>query len=339
METASKTPGEELPLIDRFGRHVTYLRMSVTDRCNFRCVYCMDPDTRFVPRAQILTLEELLRLGQVFVALGVSKIRITGGEPLMRRNLPWLLRELANLSGLRELVLTTNGSRLEQMAQEIRAAGVKRLNISLDTLHPERFKQIARSDRLGTVLRGIDAALDAGFERIKLNAVIVKGHNHDEVRNLMDFAVHRGMDISFIEEMPVGPVDDHDRGNAYYSSERIRRDLSPDYPLTPVHETSDGPASYFRSPGNGTRVGFISPRSHNFCASCNRVRMTVEGRMLLCLGQEDSVDLRGILRNRQRDDAALKQAIREAIQLKPKGHDFDLTAQPVAFRHMNLTGG
>jgi len=326
-------------LIDRFGRVVDYVRISVTDRCDFRCVYCMEPDTKFVPRPQILTLEELALVSRAFVELGVGKIRLTGGEPLVRRNVVKLMEDINRLPGLRELVITTNGSQLQRLAGDLRAAGVKRLNISLDSLDPERFGRITRGGKLEQVLAGIDAARDAGFERIKINAVILKHRNHEEVVPLVRYAAERGLDISFIEEMPLGVIDDHDRAETYYSSDEIRRDLAAHFTLLPTAETTGGPSRYFRLVEHGTRVGFISPHSHNFCDSCNRVRLTVEGRLLLCLGQEHSVDLRAVVREHPGDLERVKQAIRDSMAIKPKGHEFTLTEQPVIFRHMNATGG
>lgn len=326
-------------LIDRFGRVVDYVRISVTDRCDFRCVYCMEPDTKFVPRPQILTLEELALISRAFVELGVGKIRLTGGEPLVRRNVVKLMEDIHRLPGLRELVVTTNGSQLQRLAGDLRSAGVKRLNISLDSLDPERFRRITRGGKLEQVLAGIDAAREAGFERIKINAVILKNRNHEEVVPLVRYAAERGLDISFIEEMPLGVIDDHDRAETYYSSDDIRRDLAAHFTLLPTAETTGGPSRYFRLVEHGTRVGFISPHSHNFCDNCNRVRLTVEGRLLLCLGQEHSVDLRAVVREHPGDLERVKQAIRDSMAIKPKGHEFTLTEQPVIFRHMNATGG
>jgi len=332
-------PGTPERLVDRFGRVVDYVRISVTDRCDFRCVYCMEPDTKFVPRPQVLTLEEIALIARAFVELGVHKIRLTGGEPLVRRNVVHLMQDLAALPGLRELVVTTNGSQLERLAADLRAAGVKRLNISLDSLNAERFARITRGGRLAQVLAGIDAARAVGFDRLKINAVILKHRNDDEVVPLVRYAAERGMDISFIEEMPLGVIDDHDRGETYYSSDEIRRDLTAHFTLLPTAETTGGPARYFRLVEHGTRVGFISPHSHNFCDSCNRVRLTTEGRLLLCLGQEHSADLRAVIREHPGDFPRLKQAIREAMDLKPLGHEFSLTERPILFRHMNATGG
>lgn len=327
------------PLIDRFDRHVSYLRVSVTDRCDFRCVYCMSEDMEFVPRQQLLTLEELSFVTRAFSELGVSKIRITGGEPLVRRNVLRLFRDIGALPGVRELVTTTNGSQLVNMAADLRAAGVRRINISLDSLDPERFRRMTRTGDLKRVLAGIDAALTAGFERVKINSVILKNRNHDEVSDLVRFAAGRGMDISFIEEMPLGVIGDHDRAEAYYSSDDIRRDLEKTFTLVPTTESTGGPSRYFRVPELAIKVGFISPHSHNFCDSCNRVRLTCEGRLLLCLGQEHSVDLRAVVRSRPGDMQYLKQAIVDSMLIKPKGHEFNLAAKPVIFRHMNVTGG
>ncbi len=332
--TAYTTP----QLIDRFGRTVNYLRISVTDRCDLRCVYCMEEEMQFLPRAQVLTLEEIGFIARAFVELGVQKIRVTGGEPLVRRNIMKLMHELGALP-LRELVLTTNGSQLARYAAELKAANVKRINVSLDSLKPDRFRQITRVGDLKVVLAGIEAAREAGFERIKINAVILKNRNHDEVLDLTRFAGDRGMDISFIEEMPLGVNSDHDRAEAYYSSDDIRRDLERHCTLIPTAETTGGPSRYFRIQETGTRVGFISPHSHNFCHLCNRVRLTAEGRLLLCLGQEHSVDLRHVVRAHPGAMEILKQAIRDSMAIKPRGHDFNLAAQPVIFRHMNMTGG
>jgi len=327
------------PLIDRFGRHVTYVRISVTDRCDFRCTYCMSEDMTFVPRAQVLTLEEHATIARAFTELGVTKIRITGGEPLVRRNIVSLMRQLGRLDGLHELVLTTNGSQLERYASELREAGVRRINISLDSLRPDRFRRITRFGDLDKVLQGIAAARAAGFDSIKLNSVILKNYNHDEIVDLVRFASDQGLDISFIEEMPLGVVNDHDRAVAYYSSDEVKLDLEKHFELIPTAESTGGPSKYFRVSGTATRVGFISPHSHNFCAECNRVRLTAEGRLLLCLGQEHSVDLRRVLRANPGDMQTLKSAIMDSMAIKPQGHEFDLTSRPVILRHMSVTGG
>lgn len=333
------TPSTPPRLVDRFGRQITYVRLSVTDRCDLRCVYCMAEDMSFVPREQLLTLEEMARLGRAFVALGVDKIRITGGEPLVRRNILHLFRTLGQLAGLRDLTLTTNGTQLERYAQALKDAGVTRVNISLDTLNATRFRQLTRLGDINKVLAGIDAALAAGFQRVKLNAVILKHRNHDEVLDLVNFAHDRGMDISFIEEMPLGHIGDHDRAEAFYSSDDILRDLRQQMELTEITANTGGPSRYYQRAGSHYRVGFISPHSHNFCDTCNRVRVTAEGRLLLCLGQEHSMDLRQVLRDSPDDDAPLHAALHQAMQLKPQGHEFNLQEQPLIFRHMSVTGG
>ena len=326
-------------LQDRFGRRITYLRLSVTDRCDFRCLYCMTDRMTFLPREELLTLEELLGVARAFCRLGISKIRVTGGEPLVRQNVLWLLRELARLPGMYELALTTNGSQLERFAAELRAAGVQRINISLDTLDPVRFRRLTRVGNLDRVLHGIDAAGRAGFGQIRLNAVILKGYNDDEVIDLVEFAMARGMDIAFIEEMPLGMIDAYDRAEAHCSSDEIRRMLAQRFTLLPTLEGTGGPALYYRIAGGTTRVGFVSPHSHNFCAACNRVRVTAEGRLLLCLGQEHSVDLRRVLREAPGDAERLGRVIVGAMAIKPRGHEFDSNAPPKIVRFMNHTGG
>lgn len=337
MNHSAQTKG----LVDRFGRQVTYVRLSITDRCDFRCTYCMAEDMQFLPRARVLTLEEIAEVGRAFVELGVTKLRLTGGEPLVRRDALQLIQSLGQLysSGLKELVMTSNGSQLRRYAPALYQAGVKRLNISLDSLQPERFRRITRTGDLAMVLDGIRAAQQAGFQRIKLNAVVMRHRNHDEVCDLVRFALQEGLDISFIEEMPLGEIAEHDRALAFYSSEQIRHDLAHEFELLPSTDNSGGPAKYYRIPGTTSRVGFISPHSHNFCGDCNRVRVTAEGRLLLCLGQEHSVDLRHELRAHPGDRAHLREVLIRAMGLKPKGHEFDLQAKPVVFRHMNMTGG
>jgi len=326
-------------LIDRFGRTVNYVRLSITDRCDFRCLYCMAEDMTFLPRAEILSLEEIYEVASAFTELGVGKIRITGGEPLVRKGALGLIESIGGLPGLRELVLTTNGSQLEQSASTLKAAGVRRINVSLDSLRPERFRAITRVGDLAQVLRGIDAALAAGFVRLKLNAVILKHRNEDEVVDLVRFAEQRGIDISFIEEMPLGIVDGRDRGEDFCSSDEIKATLERTFTLFPSPESTGGPSRYFRVAGSDTRVGFISPHSHNFCGACNRVRVTAEGRLLLCLGNEHSVDLKRVIRSHPGARDRLREAIVAAMALKPERHHFDIQAQPLIFRHMNATGG
>jgi len=326
-------------LIDKFGRQVTYVRISVTDRCDFRCVYCMSEDMEFLPREQVLTLEEITRLSKAFVELGVTKIRITGGEPLVRKDIVNMLADVAKLEGLDELVITTNGSQLVKLAQPLKEAGVKRINISLDSLDAEKFKKVTRVGDLKAVLEGIQAAKKAGFEKIKLNAVILKNRNHDEVNNLVQYAMQEGLDISFIEEMPLGAIDSHSREEAYYSSDEIKSDIETQYELVASTKNTGGPARYYSVKGYDSLIGFISPHSHNFCDTCNRVRVTASGLLLLCLGQEHSMDLKRVLRSNPTDLNKVKQALIESMDIKPKGHDFDITEQPVIFRHMSVTGG
>ncbi len=323
-------------LVDGFGRQIHYLRLSVTDRCDFRCVYCMSEQMQFLPRDQVLTLEEMLCLAQVFVSLGVRKLRLTGGEPLVRRNLLWLVERLGQLPI--ELVMTTNASQLTRFARPLAEAGVSRLNISLDTLNPERFRQLARTDRLAQVLAGIEAACEVGFKRIKLNTVVLKGRNDDEVPALVQFARDRGLDISFIEEMPLGSISEHARNETFCSSDELRERISEYYTLMPTAERTGGPSRYYRMPDSDSRVGFISPHSHNFCADCNRVRLTAEGRLLLCLGNEHSLDLRALLRAGA-DETQLREAIIDAMALKPEKHHFNLEEEPQILRFMNMTGG
>ncbi|BAP15276.1 molybdenum cofactor biosynthesis protein A [Alcanivorax sp. NBRC 101098] len=326
-------------LQDRFGRAIDYVRLSVTDRCDFRCVYCMAEDMTFVPRAQVLTLEEMSRLARVLVRLGVKRIRLTGGEPLVRRDVAHLVRDIGAIEGLRELNMTTNGAGLTRHAVALKAAGLNRLNISLDSLDPERFKALTRTGNLVQVLAGIDAARAAGFERIKLNSVIMRGRNHDEVPALVDFALARGLDISFIEEMPLGQITEHDRELAFVSSAELREQLSARLELVPLAEKTGGPSRYWQAPGSNSRIGFISPHSQNFCHLCNRVRITAEGRMLLCLGHEHSVDLRAVLRAYPDDDTPLREAIVDAMAIKPERHDFSLEPGEQLVRFMNMTGG
>ncbi|UJJ31079.1 GTP 3',8-cyclase MoaA [Halopseudomonas maritima] len=328
-----------MSLQDGLGRRIEYLRLSVTDRCDFRCVYCMAEDMTFLPRAQILTLEEIERLARLFVSLGVRKIRLTGGEPLVRRGIIDLCARISALPGLRELVMTTNGSQLVKLAQPLAAAGVKRLNISLDSLDAARFQAITRTGKLQQVLEGIEAAREAGFERIKLNTVVLKGRNHDEVPALTEYALSRGLDITFIEEMPLGEVG-RARGEAYCSSDEVRAMLAEQYRLIDSTESSGGPARYLRVEGYpDSRIGFISPHSHNFCDTCNRVRLTTEGRLLLCLGHENALDMRRLLRQHPTSDVPVHAALERALIHKPARHEFDVGGEVQILRFMNATGG
>lgn len=327
-------------LVDGFARRVDYLRMSVTDRCDFRCVYCMAEDMQFLPRQRILTLEELYQLAQRFVALGTRKIRLTGGEPLIRPGVVQLCERIGQLPGLRELCMTTNGSQLGKLAAPLFEAGVKRLNISLDSLDPTLFRQLTRTGDLSQVIAGIDAAIAAGFERTKLNCVVMKGRNDQQINELVAFAIDRGLDLSFIEEMPLGIISEHSRSDAFFSSAQVRERIAERYTLMESAESTQGPSRYWRlAEAPQIRLGFISPHSHNFCGTCNRVRLTVEGRLLLCLGNEHSVDLKAVLRAHPGDAERLQRAIVEAMKLKPYRHHFELNDEVQVVRFMNMTGG
>jgi cyclic pyranopterin phosphate synthase len=329
-------------LVDPFGRHVSYLRVSVTDRCDFRCVYCMSEHMTFLPKRDLLTLEELDRVCSAFVARGVRKLRITGGEPLVRKNIMWLFQSLSRhlTSGaLEELTLTTNGSQLPKYAEALAACGVRRVNVSLDTLDPDRFKAITRWGDFGDVMAGIEAAERAGLA-IKINAVALKGVNEDEIEELVRFSHGRGADLTLIETMPLGEIDG-DRTDQYLPLSVVRARLMDRFTLEDIPYRTGGPARYVRVKETGGRLGFITPMTHNFCESCNRVRLTCTGTLYMCLGQEDAADLRTPLRTGA-DDAVLQAAITEAIARKPKGHDFVIdrrTKKPAVGRHMSVTGG
>lgn len=326
-------------LQDGFGRRIDYLRLSVTDRCDFRCVYCMAEDMTFLPRQQILSLEELYRLARLFVGQGVKKIRLTGGEPLVRQGIVGLCERIAALPGLRELTLTSNGSQLCKLAEPLARAGVSRVNISLDSLQPARFRALTRTGDLQQVLDGIEAARKAGFARIKLNTVVMRGRNLDEVPALVDYALERGLDISFIEEMPLGDVG-RSRGETYCSSDEVRALIARHHRLLDSTEHSGGPARYVRPEGYpASRIGFISPHSHNFCANCNRVRLTVEGKLLLCLGHDNALDLRALMRRFPDDDQPLLDALHASLQHKPQQHRLDLSEEVQVLRFMNVSGG
>ncbi|MCA1776412.1 MAG: GTP 3',8-cyclase MoaA [Loktanella sp.] len=330
-------------LIDPFARAISYLRVSVTDRCDFRCVYCMSENMTFLPKKELLTLEELDRLCSTFIRLGVRKLRITGGEPLVRRDIMTFfkgMRRHLEAGDLDELTLTTNGSQLERFAQDLFDAGVRRVNVSLDTLDEDKFAEVTRWGRLPQVLRGIDAALQAGL-KVKINTVALKGFNEDELFSLTEWAAAKGMDLTFIEVMPMGDIGNEDRIGQYWSLQDVRTQLATRYSLSDLPDRTGGPARYVGLQETGQRIGFITPLSHNFCESCNRVRVTCTGEIYTCLGQEGSSDLRAPLRASE-GDAPLEDAIRAAIALKPKGHDFDYSRQDVegrVSRHMSHTGG
>jgi cyclic pyranopterin phosphate synthase len=331
-----------MDMIDPFGRNITYLRVSVTDRCDFRCTYCMAEDMAFLPKKDLLSLEELDRLCTVFIEKGVRKLRLTGGEPLVRKNVMHLVRQLSRhlKSGvLEELTLTTNGSQLARFAGELADAGVRRINVSLDTLDADKFHTITRWGNLAKVLEGIDAAHGAGL-RIKINAVALKGFNDQEIPELMRWAHGRGMDLTVIETMPMGEID-ADRTDQYLPLSLLRTDLERQFTLADIPYKTGGPARYVEVKETGGRLGFITPMTHNFCESCNRVRLTCTGTLYMCLGQEDAADLRAPLRASEGNEL-VSRAIDEAIGRKPKGHDFVIdrrTNRPSVSRHMSVTGG
>ena len=329
------------PLVDPFGRAIAYVRVSVTDRCDYRCVYCMSEDMNFLPKRDILSLEELDRLCSTFVSLGARKIRITGGEPLVRRNVMSLFHGLSrHLSAgtLDEVTVTTNGSQLARFASELADCGVRRVNVSLDTLDPQKFRQVTRWGDLSVVLAGIDAASTAGL-KIKINTVALKGFNEEESLDLVRWAHGRGFDLTFIEVMPLGDME-RDRTDQFLPLPELRDRLQESLTLSPSTYVTGGPARYYDIEETGGRLGFITPLTHNFCESCNRVRVTCTGTLYMCLGQEDAVDLREPLR-RSASNGPLIEAIRAGIKRKPKGHDFVIarSAAPAVHRHMNATGG
>ncbi len=332
------------PLIDPFERAISYLRVSVTDRCDFRCVYCMSENMTFLPKAELLTLEELDRMCSTFIRLGVKKLRITGGEPLVRKGIMTFFQSMTrhlDAGDLEELTVTTNGSQLTRFAKDLHTAGVRRINVSLDTLDEAKFAKITRWGRLNQVLDGIKAARDAGL-RVKINAVALKGENDDELFDLVEWCARDDMDLTFIEVMPMGDIGNEDRLDQYWPLSDLRRQLAEQYTLIDLAERTGGPARYVRLQETDQKIGFITPLTHNFCESCNRVRLTCTGELYMCLGQEDMADLRAPLRAYPDDDGALEDAIRAAIALKPKGHDFDYSRQTLGGqmpRHMSHTGG
>lgn len=342
MSAALDSAGPTTPLIDPFGRGIEYLRVSVTDRCDFRCVYCMSEHMTFLPKQDLLTLEELDRMCSAFVRHGVRKLRITGGEPLVRKNIIWLFNQLGRhlqTGALDELTLTTNGSQLAKHARDLKAAGVERINVSIDTLKPDKFKAITRWGDLANVLRGVEAAEAAGL-KIKFNAVALKDVNEDEIVDLIRFAHGRGADLTLIETMPLGEIEE-DRTSQYLPLAIVRARLMDKFTLQDSPYRTGGPARYVTVKETGGRLGFITPMTHNFCESCNRVRLTCTGTLYMCLGQDDAADLRKPLRA-STDDRLLDTAIAEAISRKPKGHDFIIdrpSQRPAVARHMSVTGG
>lgn len=328
------------PLVDGFGRRIGYLRLSVTDRCHFRCSYCMPMEMGFLPKSEILTLEELDSIASAFVARGVTRIRLTGGEPLVRKGLLTLVESLSRYlgQGLEELTLTTNGSQLARFAEPLRAAGVRRINVSLDTLDEGRFRRITRTGELAPVLEGLAAARAAGL-RVKINMVALKGLNEDDILPMAQWCAERGHDLTYIETMPLGLVEE-DRTDRYLPLTEVRRRLESRLTLVPTAERTGGPARYVRVAETGQQLGFITPLTHNFCESCNRVRVTATGTLFLCLGQDNRLELRDILR--EQGPGALDAALDKAMKLKPEGHDFRIerrAAPPALPRHMSMTGG
>lgn len=344
-ETDTPTPIDRpAPLIDPFARAIDYLRVSVTDRCDLRCVYCMAEHMTFLPKKDLLTLEELDRLCSAFIRLGVRKLRVTGGEPLVRRGIMTFFEAMGRRlqdGALDELTLTTNGTQLRRYARDLAGIGVRRVNVSLDTLDDAKFGQITRWGRLAQVLDGIDAAAEAGM-RVKINCVALKGVNENEIHRMAEWCGERGFDLVFIEVMPMGEMGEEDRLDQFWSLKDVRAALETRWSLTDIPLRTGGPARYTLNETTGGRIGFITPLSHNFCESCNRVRLTCTGTLYMCLGQEDAADLREVLRATPEDDAPLEAAIRAAIARKPKGHDFDYSRQEVRgqmSRHMSHTGG
>jgi cyclic pyranopterin phosphate synthase len=331
------------PIIDPFGRAISYLRVSVTDRCDFRCVYCMAEDMTFLPKAEVLSLEELDRLCSAFVGLGVRKLRLTGGEPLVRRDIMWLFERLGRhleTGALDELTVTTNASQLAKHAQALADCGVKRINVSLDTLDPEKFARITRWGDFNKVMQGLDAAQQAGLA-VKINCVALKGVNDGEIHDLVAWCGERGFGLTFIEVMPMGDIGQENRLDQYWPLSMVRADLRRRWTLDESDYSTGGPARYFTVEETGGRVGFITPMTHNFCESCNRVRLTCTGMLYMCLGQHDNADLRKPLRESD-DPAYIEAAIREAISRKPKGHDFEIGRRQdnvSVDRHMSVTGG
>ena len=326
-------------LVDQFNRKINYLRVSVTDRCDFRCVYCMSEKMTFMAKSDLLSLEEIARVIRIFNGLGVEKVRITGGEPLVRKNIDWLFQTINKENNLKELTLTTNGSQLKNKASMLKKSGVERINISLDSLNPDIFKRMTRIGRLNKVLEGIKHAKKIGFKKIKLNVVLMKNLNEFEVFNLVDFAIDSGFDISFIEEMPLGGTQ-FNRSETSVSNDDILSSLQNHYQLSESSFTTGGPANYWQVKNSRTKIGLISPHSHNFCGTCNRVRISCKGELFLCLGHEEKIELLPLIKANPYDDSPIIEAIINSMKLKPESHTFDLSDnQPAVIRFMSHTGG
>ena len=328
-----------MQLTDQFNRKINYIRISVTDRCDFRCIYCMSEQMKFLPKKELLTLEEINRIASIFISMGVEKIRITGGEPLVRKNIDTLFNNLSKNKDLKELTLTTNASQLMKKAEMLKASGIERINISLDSLNPLNFKKMTRTGDLSNVLNGIEHAINIGLEQIKLNTVIMRGINDHEIFDLVEFAIKKNIDISFIEEMPLGDTA-FSRKSTFTSNDEILKKIKTNYLIDKIDYRTGGPAEYWQILGTKSRIGLISPHSHNFCEECNRVRISCKGELFLCLGQDDKIELMPLLREYPNNDQPIKNAILNSMKIKPKSHEFNLEQnKPAVVRFMSHTGG
>ena len=328
-----------MQLTDQFNRKINYIRISVTDRCDFRCIYCMSEQMKFLPKKELLTLEEINRIASIFISMGVEKIRITGGEPLVRKNIDTLFNNLSKNKDLKELTLTTNASQLIKKAEMLKASGIERINISLDSLNPLNFKKMTRTGDLSNVLDGIEHAINIGLKQIKLNTVIMRGINDHEIFDLIEFAIKKNIDISFIEEMPLGDTA-FSRKSTFTSNDEVLKKIKTNYLIDKIDYRTGGPAEYWQILGTKSRIGLISPHSHNFCEECNRVRISCKGELFLCLGQDDKIELMPLLREYPNNDQPIKDAILNSMKIKPKSHEFNLEQnKPAVVRFMSHTGG
>ena len=328
-----------MQLTDQFNRKINYIRISVTDRCDFRCIYCMSEQMKFLPKKELLTLEEINRIASIFISMGVEKIRITGGEPLVRKNIDTLFNNLSKNKDLKELTLTTNASQLMKKAEMLKASGIKRINISLDSLNPLNFKKMTRTGDLSNVLDGIEHAINIGLKQIKLNTVIMRGINDHEIFDLVEFAIKKNIDISFIEEMPLGDTA-FSRKSTFTSNDEVLKKIKANYLIAKIDYRTGGPAEYWQILSTKSRIGLISPHSHNFCEECNRVRISCKGELFLCLGQDDKIELMPLLREYPNNDQPIKDAILNSMKIKPKSHEFNLEQnKPAVVRFMSHTGG
>ena len=328
-----------MQLTDQFNRKINYIRISVTDRCDFRCIYCMSEQMKFLPKKELLTLEEINRIASIFISMGVEKIRITGGEPLVRKNIDTLFNNLSKNKDLKELTLTTNASQLMKKAEMLKASGIKRINISLDSLNPLNFKKMTRTGDLSNVLDGIEHAINIGLKQIKLNTVIMRGINDHEIFDLIEFAIKKNIDISFIEEMPLGDTA-FSRKSTFTSNDEVLKKIKANYLIDKIDYRTGGPAEYWQILSTKSRIGLISPHSHNFCEECNRVRISCKGELFLCLGQDDKIELMPLLREYPNNDQPIKDAILNSMKIKPKSHEFNLEQnKPAVVRFMSHTGG